>query len=155
MEIQKFFEQILISLATGVAVLVIAVPLFLLWQRRYEIEIWVGDRIDHAARWREQVRTWLPQHPRVVCLLGVIWLLYALFVMGMLAGAILLHHWFQIVLWSFLTLNIVTPLGRLFPPARAHQRQSEPSELRLPLTAADQEAVKEIYQQARRKREEQ
>ena len=138
------------------AVLVIAVPLFLLWQRRYEIEIWVGDRIDHAARWREQVRTWLPQHPRVVCLLGVIWLLYALFVMGMLAGAILMHHWFQMAVWSFFTLNVVAPLlRRLFPPIRAQGQPLDPSELRLPLTAADQEAVKEIYQQARRKREEQ
>lgn len=134
-------------------VMALTVPLLLLFHWQYELGEWADDALDHTAQWRERVRPWLLQHPRIVYILGIAWLLYAFFVVAMLAGAILLHHWFQMVLWGFLTLRIVaTLLRRPYHPARVEQEQPAPPRPPLPITAADQEAVNELYQQRRKQR---
>lgn len=88
-----------------------------------------------------------------LCIFSESRLLYAFLVVAMLAGAILLHHWFQMVLWGFLTLRIVAILlRRPYHPARVEQEQPAPPRPLLPITAADQEAVNELYQQRRKQR---
>ena len=137
----------------GFGIVVMAVPLLLLFQRRYELGDWIKETMDRTARWRERVRPWLLQHPRIVYLLGIAWLLYAFFAVMMLAKALLFHQWFWMVVWGLSVLQMVVPLLRQpFHPARVEQEQPESPGPHLPLTAADQEAVNEIYQQRRKQR---
>lgn len=153
MEVQRLFEEVMMPLWIGFGIVALAVPLVLLFHRRYELEDGIKKARDSTARWKERVRPWLFRHPRMVWVLGVVWFLYALSAIALLARAVLFHHWLQMVLWGYLTGSAVAPLlRRRFPPAQAEPEQRESPESLLPLTAADREAVQEIYEQRRKQR---